>query len=245
MQSKVVRLAKRGLDLRRLSIVFIALFLVSCVNTNVKQTTKAFTKPSSSQAILLMEPDVEMGLLTASGIVEPRVDWTNDARKNLVTAVQAQLNEKSHRFTPYNSTLDVSDREQQVLKLHETVGRSIISFGYTSQSPASLPTKKDVFDWSLGSGVRELNQKYGADYALFLYSNGSYSSGGRVAASIAMAVLFGSALPGGRQVAFASLVDLRTGDIVWFNVALTASHDPRKLPGAETLAKALLKDIPL
>jgi hypothetical protein len=58
-----------------------------------------------------------------------------------------------------------------------------------------------------------------------------------------MAVL-GVGLTGGTQIAYASLVDLNTGRIVWFNHLLRASGDLRESdPALETL-DALLKGFP-
>ena len=186
-----------------------------------------------------------MGLLTAGGLVEARADWTASAKTNLVNSVRNELQAKDHQFLNYVRSASSPESETQLVKLNETVGQSILIHGYGGLSPQPLPNKKGKFDWSLGSGVRDLNTAYGADYALFIYSNGSYASGGRVATGILMAALFGANVQMGRQVAFASLVDLRSGDVVWFNVAGTTAADPRKDTGAATLAKSLLKDIPL
>ena len=186
-----------------------------------------------------------MGVLTAGGLVEPRADWTASAQKNLMASLGSQLQEKNHTFLNYNPSRNRTEKETQLLRLHEAVGQTILVHGYSGAGLLPLPNKKGKFDWTLGTGVRELNQAYGADYALYVFSSGSYASGGRVAASLIMAGLFGASMQMGRQVAFASLVDLRTGDVVWFNVATTTSSDPRKDTGANSIVKSLLKDIPL
>jgi len=78
------------------------------------------------------------------------------------------------------------------------------------------PRAHQHVDWSLGDGASVLREDSDAQYALFVLFRDSFASGGRVAAMLGAAVL-GVALPGGRQVGFASLVDLRNGDIIWFN----------------------------
>jgi hypothetical protein len=109
-----------------------------------------------------------------------------------------------------------------------------------------LPTKKDVFDWSLGPGVQEIGVPLSADYALFVYASGSYADTGRVVTMVVMAALFGASVPLGNQVAFASLVDLHTGNILWFNLTVTGEvNDMTKESGSASLVKTLLKDIPL
>lgn len=62
---------------------------------------------------------------------------------------------------------------------------------------------------------------------------------------VAMALL-GQAVPTGSQRVFASLVDLKTGKIVWFNMAIAgADSDMRDVDGAKRLTSAVLKDAPL
>jgi uncharacterized 2Fe-2S/4Fe-4S cluster protein (DUF4445 family) len=62
---------------------------------------------------------------------------------------------------------------------------------------------------------------------------------------IGMAML-GVSIPLGSQQIFASLVDLRTGQVVWFNVATAGPQaDIRTPEGANLLVKDLLKGVPL
>lgn len=132
-------------------------------------------------------------------------------------------------------------RVAQLLRLNEAVGTSIQGFDYGLYK---LPTKKG-FDWTLGEGAQALSQAYDADYALFTFSRGAFSSGGRKAAMVGMA-LVGVSLPAARQSAFVSLVELKTGRIVWYNFAVAGSDcDMRTPEGAKTFAQALLKDAPL
>jgi hypothetical protein len=80
-----------------------------------------------------------------------------------------------------------------------------------------------------------------ADYALFLFVRDSYATAGRIAV-IAIAALLGAGVPGGTQVGFASVVDLKTGDIVWFNFLLRGSGDLRTPAAAAETVKALVSD---
>ena len=62
--------------------------------------------------------------------------------------------------------------------------------------------------------------------------------------SIFTALVTGVATPMGAEQGFASLVDLNTGDIVWFNVVLAGSGELRNAEGAATAVRGLFKDIP-
>jgi len=96
----------------------------------------------------------------------------------------------------------------------------------------------------LGSGVGLLRQESGADYALFVFMRDSYSSGGRKALMVGLALL-GIGVSGGTQVGFASLVDLKTGNIVWFNRLISNIGDLRTPEPAHDAVKQLLHGQPL
>ncbi|TDI64474.1 MAG: hypothetical protein E2O90_09770 [Alphaproteobacteria bacterium] len=106
-----------------------------------------------------------------------------------------------------------------------------------------LPTKKDKFAWTMGPGTAYLKQKYGADYALFVFVRDSYSSSGRVAAII-FAALLGVQIQGGVQLGFSSLVDLNTGEVVWFNRLFRGTGDLRTPAGANETVGVLLSNFP-
>jgi hypothetical protein len=48
----------------------------------------------------------------------------------------------------------------------------------------------------------------------------------------------------GYEGGFASLVDLRTGDIVWFNTVAAGAGELRDPAGAKVAVEGLFKDIP-
>ena len=57
--------------------------------------------------------------------------------------------------------------------------------------------------------------------------------------------VFGVGVPGGQQVCFASLVDLNTGNILWFNTLASGFGDLREPDSAEEATEALFDEIPL
>ena len=108
---------------------------------------------------------------------------------------------------------------------------------------SGLPSLGDSPQWSLGEDVRVLRGRTGADYALFVYVRDSYASDARKVVMVA-GLAMGAAILGGLQEGFASLVDLRTGEIVWFNELGRLTGDLRSAePAAETV-KVLLTEFP-
>ena len=49
--------------------------------------------------------------------------------------------------------------------------------------------------------------------------------------------------PGGQQIAFVSLVDLKSGRVVWYNHVLSTIGDIRTQEGAQKLVENLFKDM--
>jgi hypothetical protein len=129
----------------------------------------------------------------------------------------------------------------EVQALHRAVADAV--WIHHTGGKLKLPTKQEKLDWSLGDAVQPLRERTGADYALFTWIRDSYASGERKAALVAMALM--GAIPiGGEQVGYASLVDLKTGRVVWFNELSRLWGDLREAaPAAETV-DALLKGFP-
>ncbi|MGH8650332.1 MAG: hypothetical protein ACREUP_13675, partial [Burkholderiales bacterium] len=69
----------------------------------------------------------------------------------------------------------------------------------------------------------------------------SYATAGRVA-FVVVAALMGVGVQGGSQVGFASVVDLKTGEIVWFNRLVRPQGDLRTPDAAAETVKSLVAD---
>ncbi len=189
-----------------------------------------------------MTPDVQLAVLTAAGLQEPREDWSIAARNNLANAVAAHVAREGHTHSALDPSTAMEGRTGQLIRLHDAVGSSILMINYYG---VNVPTRRENFAWTLGEGTQEIGAAYNADYALFVTARGSWASAGRQAAVIGMAIL-GVGMPMGGQQAFASLVDLRTGNVIWFNVATAApGEDMREPEGAVQVARRLMEDAPL
>ena len=49
-----------------------------------------FTPPQGDYRLLVMRPDVTVNSLTTGGMSEPRADWTEQARGNIINALRAE-----------------------------------------------------------------------------------------------------------------------------------------------------------
>jgi hypothetical protein len=110
--------------------------------------------------------------------------------------------------------------------------------------PLKLPTKEDRLDWTFGDSLRPLQQASGARYGLFTWVRDSYASPERVAMMVGLALL-GVGISGGFQTGYASLVDLETGQVLWFNKLMRGFGDLREPAKAAESVNALLAGFPV
>lgn len=206
-----------------------------------------FQPPQGNYGLLVMRPDVQVGLITTGGLVEPRADWTEQARVNVLNALKQQQAGRGGRTIIAETRQSIRSVDAQTIadleRLHTAVGNSIALHKYIPGN--ELPTKRRGLDWTLGEDAVKLGRATGMDYALFLYAQDSYASEGRIALQVLgiAGCLIGFCAPqigGASQFAYASLVDLKSGDVVWFNVLQSQLGDVRKPEGAAQMVDRLL-----
>lgn len=199
-----------------------------------------------SGSVVIIEPDIELSEVLAGGVEEPRKEWTEAARRLYPAEVRRRLGAAG---TPQLPDYDIPDnlppqsRLGQIIRLNEAVSVSVLA--YTSPGNQLATKRGKRLDWTLGPGVEELRKVTGADYALFTYVRDSYTSGGRAALRVAALLLLGGDIGGGRQIGVTTLVDLRTGQVVWFNFLVKQTGDLRDAQGAAATAERMLKGLPL
>jgi len=197
-------------------------------------------------SVVMIEPDIELSEVLAGGVQEPRQAWSEAARRLYPQAVKNRISNGRVKQLPdfmIPKDLDPSSRLGQVIRLNYAVASSIL----ISTAPGGqLATKKGKqLDWSFGPGVEEIRKQTGADYALFTYVRDSYTSGGQAALRVIGFLLLGGDIGGGQQIGVTTLVDLRTGQVVWFNFLAKQSGDLRDEEGAANTAQSMLKGFPL
>ena len=208
------------------------LALSACVQTR-QYADLQFTPPQGDYKLLVLRPDVAVGSLTTGGMVEPRADWTEQARTNIIAALRAQQAARGGKLTIVEHRNELAGVPEQELadveRLNFVVDESVVEHKYLGNY---LPTKRrSGLDWTLGEDAVRLGQKSGYDYALFLHAEDEVASKGRIALGVLglAGCIVGFCAPnvgGAEQLDYASLVDLRTGDVVWFNVVDAASQVP-------------------
>jgi len=204
---------------------FLCTLLAACSTTDVRVASDASGAPVKVHgSVVLIDPDIELYEVAAGGLQEPRPQWTEAARHAYPAAVRELLATLGSSLLPDflpPPALQPGDRVHQLLLLNQAVANSIVLH---SQPGSDLATKNGRFDWTLGPGVSVLRDATHADYALFTYIRDSR---------------------GGEHTELASLVDLRSGQLVWFNLMRDDKGDLRDATGARATVATLLKQIPL
>jgi hypothetical protein len=206
-----------------------------------KHLAPGFTERTAGSKLVVIPVDMELFSISAGGVQEPKADWTQDAVKRFMTnllADQGPVGGKAPTLTEREL-----DEFAELNALHGAMAEAIFIHHGSPARTIPLPTKEGKLNWSMGDAVTELRKKTNADYALFTWVRDSYASPERKAAMVAMALL-GVGLTGGAQVGYASLVDLRTGQVVWFNGLARQSGDLREPEGAKETVEALFRGFP-
>ena len=205
--------------------------LAGCVATR-QYADVEFVPPQGEYDLIVMRPVVQVGAVTTGGVVEPRADWTEQARTHLLEALRAEQAGRGGRTLILERRNEVQGVSPEAVanleRLFVAVGNSIILHRYAG---LNLPTKRrQGIDWTLGEDAIAFGRATGMDYALFLHAEDAIASTGRIALQILgiAGCFIGFCAPqsGSGQAAYASLVDLRTGEVVWFNLLQAGSQVP-------------------
>jgi hypothetical protein len=208
------------------------------VNADPRDLAPGFSGLPKDAKVVIAPLDVELFSITGGGVFEPRADWTDAAQHHLGAALHA----KAAALGLGHNDLDPAKADElaELLNLHGAVARAI---ALHHAGPVKLPTKEGRLDWSFGDALKPLQDASGARYALFTWVRDSYASAERVAMMVGLALL-GVGVGGGAQVGYASLVDLESGRVLWFNQLRRVSGDLREAAKATESVEALLAGFP-
>jgi len=224
----------------RALLATVVLVIAGCAaSTNVVQVDR-LERTGERPRILLMTPDVKYYLWTASGMTELQAEWTEAGRLNFIEASKNFAARHDTDLVIMGKSVGNDELVRRYENLHAAVGNTILTnyFGV-----AKLPSKAGGFDWSLGPGVSEIAERYSADYAMFVFYRDYQSSGGRIAMSV-LAAVAGASMATQAEFGFASLVDLKSGDVVWFNKVTAGAGELKDATGAAAVVNTLFQDLP-
>ncbi|HLO69151.1 MAG TPA: hypothetical protein VK188_19185 [Holophaga sp.] len=199
---------------------------------------EGFDRLPEGAVVAIMPLDVELYAVTAGGVREPKAEWTEAARKNILADLEARSEAGKVTFKAFTGEAGPEIAELGHLRAAVSNAIWIHHFG-----TMKLPGKEGRLDWTLGEPAAAISRAMPADFALYVTLRDSTATGGRVATMVLMAA-FGVAAPGGGQAGEATLVDLKTGRVVWYNRMFKATGDVREPVAAHAALDNLLVDFP-
>ncbi len=222
---------------KNIGLALSVLLIAACATpSSYRASPNLEQKRNLIKAVVVLPPAIHVESLSAGGVHEEQEEWSRQAEKNVMTAVEEQLKGRSGLRIEYlpkdtlSKEMEANLTETQAL--FDAVSTSVVVHTYGPE-PARFPEKISNFDYSLGP---EVNQLAGpADALLVIRADDHISTEGRKSLQVAGMVL--GALVGvvmvpvaGTTVASAALVDARSGSLLWYN--LTGSqggYDLREL----------------
>lgn len=239
---------------KSIGLVLLALLIAACAipSSSSRASPNLDQKRSLIKAVVILPPTVHVETLSAGGVHEEQEEWSMQAEKNVMTAVEEQLKGRSGlhiEYLPKDSlSKEIESNLTETQALFDAVSTSVVIHTYGPE-PARFPEKISNFDYSLGPEVNKLAGP--ADALLVIRAEDHISTEGRKSLQVAGMIIGALAgvvmVPvGGTTVASAALVDARSGSLLWYN--LTGSqggYDLRDSNSANELVKRLLADFPV
>lgn len=202
-----------------------------------------FSHLSKGAKLVLLPVDAELFALSAGGVTEPKADWTKAAIGHMQDALRSRA--KNWGLEIHTMSEAEADAHAEQVALHAAVADSI-ALHHSLGGMWKLPSKDGKLDWSFGDAMKDIGVAHQARYGLFMWVRDSYATAERKAAMAVMAVLtMGNVvMSGGAQIGYASLVDLETGQVLWFNQLARNSGDLREAAAAAESIDSLLRGFP-
>jgi hypothetical protein len=244
---------------RGITSLCIALLLSGCAATAVPYRVNPHFAERSRQmrTTVIVPPKIKVYRLDAGGVREEIEEWSTQARNNIVTAVNKELNATTRTTLELLAEESLAENRtwEETRALYDAVSAMIFLHTYSDpRNPNHFFEEKiKNFDYSLGSDVGQLANKGQA--LLFLDAEDHEWTGGRqalqalgvivgIGAAVATGVVIIPGLGGGTSLR-AALVDAATGDILWINGVSAGAGTHLKDPAsASEMVARLFKDFP-
>ena len=210
--------------------------LAGCAATpdaSVHESIAGKAEQRMPRKMLLLPADIRVHEISAGGVVEKVDDWTTSANNHAMKSVREIAGSKS-LFEPKEIPA-LGEAEKQVLDQHLALYELVAGSADFSKSGPFAPWRERAknFDYTLGPGLKEFAERSDLDAAVIVIGSDYISSSGRkatMALGILAAALTGVAVvpAGGQAFVSVGVVDLRTGNLLWFATSRGQSSDLRQ-----------------
>lgn len=174
------------------------------------------TNPALPKKVVVLPVDVEIIEVTAGGVEEEVPAWSAEASKHVARSVSAAIEADTtlQEVTMSRVSGDSAENLEEHLALYRLVINTATGVGWEH--------KIRHFDYSIGPGLAALQRTTGADAAIMVYGRDYVSTAGRKAKAVAgnlpiVSIFTGPPPELGHSFIHISVVDLKTGDLLWMN----------------------------
>ncbi len=166
-------------------------------------------------AIGVAPASVKIYQLSAGGARELVSEWSDTGRRNVMSAVVAQITGKSVAVKTVNAERETADELEDVYRLYEAIATSITWHTYPGEH--LFPEKVKRFEYSVGP-IDGILKKCKSDALLVVYARDEISTGGRKALmALGSIPLIGGAAPHRGITAVSMGLFDRSGALLWYN----------------------------
>ena len=218
-------------------------------NASLHESIAGKAEQQMPRKMLLLPADIRMHEISAGGVVEKVDDWTISASNHAMKSVREIAGSKS--LFEVKEAPKFAEAEKLVLDQHLALYELVAGSADFSKSGPFAPWRERAknFDYTLGPGLRELAERSDLDAAVIVIGSDYISSSGRKATivlGILAAALTGMAVVPAGGIAYVSVgvVDLRTGNLLWFATSRGQSSDLREEQQVRAALDKLFTDYP-
>jgi hypothetical protein len=241
------------LNAKIISLILAGLLISACATApRYRAHPQLNSKIKNVRTITVIPLKVDVYQVTAGGVKEKMDEWCTQAKRNVLTAIEGELESRPLlNIKSFSETFMSDDQRfnfEQTGALFNAINSSIIFHTY-GQPVHRFPEKIENFDYTLGPEVRQLSDQ--ADALLFVRGVDNIATAGRKAVQAGSVIL--GALVGvqvtpnlGVTAVNLALVDADTGDVLWYNFHASAGdHDLRNPIDTTAMVMDILKDFPI
>lgn len=200
-----------------------------------------------SAPILVVPTDFKVYERSLGGIVDIKVDDTEQTRREIDAALLRQLGKSGH-FEPI-ALPALTDAERVVFEEH------LALFDVVARQAALVVfelewrhKRRRQFDYSIGPGLAFLADRTGAERVILVSGHLADSTGGRVVVGVVATATTRVPFLLNEGLLSVAIVDLRSGAFEWMNVANQFSghgtRSPKTAGSADRLMSRVFRDYP-
>jgi len=230
-------------------LAVILLFTNGCA-TVVRTSSALPQRIQQNKTIAILPPGIEVYKFMVGDTRELIDEWTNETKRVVIDSLQTYFKQNTNFEIKLIQEDWLKQNAPDVWRDEKTLYQAVASSAYLHafNFAEPFPTKRQVFDYTVGSEINQLARTCGADYLLFVYGFDHEATTGRKAL-LYWNVLIGAVtgvveVPLNPSLLMVGLVDGKTGDVDYLKVTPPEKeYSFRNQKAMEKLAQWMIEDL--